>query len=105
MVTWCTGFSSGFPFCQPMQKLPHRTSTIFILTPARSTVRSYPLPSGRSVSQEPCDGAVSDGFEIAPAVLCGRLRFDDLEGCGFGEGRSEERRVGKECRSRWSPYH
>ena len=29
--------------------------------------------------------------------------------CGFGvalyEKRSEERRVGKECRSRWSPYH
>src|SRR6266498_1103497 len=22
-----------------------------------------------------------------------------------GEGRSEERRVGKECRSRWSAYH
>src|SRR2546428_10894984 len=22
-----------------------------------------------------------------------------------GEPRSEERRVGKECRSRWSPYH
>ena len=22
-----------------------------------------------------------------------------------GEVRSEERRVGKECRSRWSPYH
>src|SRR3712207_8536788 len=29
------------------------------------------------------------------AVITGR----DLE------GRSEERRVGKECRSRWSPYH
>src|SRR3712207_9217560 len=31
-------------------------------------------------------------------------------GCGAsaardGSGRSEERRVGKECRSRWSPYH
>ena len=26
--------------------------------------------------------------------------------CGLaGESRSEERRVGKECRSRWSPYH
>src|SRR3989449_11402285 len=25
---------------------------------------------------------------------------------GWGEGfKSEERRVGKECRSRWSPYH
>ena len=22
-----------------------------------------------------------------------------------GRARSEERRVGKECRSRWSPYH
>ena len=22
-----------------------------------------------------------------------------------GDMRSEERRVGKECRSRWSPYH
>ena len=24
---------------------------------------------------------------------------------GSAGGRSEERRVGKECRSRWSPYH
>ena len=24
---------------------------------------------------------------------------------GFSAFRSEERRVGKECRSRWSPYH
>ena len=24
---------------------------------------------------------------------------------GLGYVRSEERRVGKECRSRWSPYH
>src|SRR3712207_8989936 len=23
----------------------------------------------------------------------------------LAQGRSEERRVGKECRSRWSPYH
>ena len=23
----------------------------------------------------------------------------------INRGRSEERRVGKECRSRWSPYH
>src|SRR5256885_6057241 len=25
--------------------------------------------------------------------------------CAFTVARSEERRVGKECRSRWSPYH
>ena len=28
-----------------------------------------------------------------------------LLGCALAEARSEERRVGKECRSRWSPYH
>ena len=29
-----------------------------------------------------------------------------ISGAVAGEGgRSEERRVGKECRSRWSPYH
>ena len=26
-------------------------------------------------------------------------------GADFEDDRSEERRVGKECRSRWSPYH
>src|SRR5437899_5414633 len=26
-------------------------------------------------------------------------------GTGYDPTRSEERRVGKECRSRWSPYH
>src|SRR2546430_5511289 len=28
-----------------------------------------------------------------------------LSGSIVSSGRSEERRVGKECRSRWSPYH
>ena len=27
------------------------------------------------------------------------------DGAIVEDGRSEERRVGKECRSRWSPYH
>ena len=45
----------------------------------------------------------------------GDLEFTDnaldvaINGDGFfqvkDQGRSEERRVGKECRSRWSPYH
>ena len=38
------------------------------------------------------------------------IRTDDLENAErdvvrAGGVRSEERRVGKECRSRWSPYH
>src|SRR5690606_13681812 len=35
----------------------------------------------------------------------GRLLLDEWIQWGFDEGRSEERRVGKEWRSRWSPYH
>ena len=30
---------------------------------------------------------------------------DEAVSLTVGGGRSEERRVGKECRSRWSPYH
>ena len=45
------------------------------------------------------------------AVISGAEGWEDIE--DFGEThldflkqyRSEERRVGKECRSRWSPYH
>ena len=32
------------------------------------------------------------------------LKSHDLQAMEVGK-RSEERRVGKECRSRWSPYH
>ena len=43
------------------------------------------------------------GLLIGPYCL-GRLNVDGL-GFHTSEDRSEERRVGKECRSRWSPYH
>src|SRR2546425_9595107 len=39
-------------------------------------------------------------------VTCGRCRDSFFLHVEFaGSIRSEERRVGKECRSRWSPYH
>ena len=31
--------------------------------------------------------------------------INDIKNYNYAMGRSEERRVGKECRSRWSPYH
>ena len=46
-------------------------------------------------------------YLAAPGLSC---HVRDLH-CGMRDllvaarGRSEERRVGKECRSRWSPYH
>src|SRR2546429_2625561 len=39
-------------------------------------------------------------------LLLGRREDrDNTLNCFRGVERSEERRVGKECRSRWSPYH
>src|SRR2546426_2352557 len=35
----------------------------------------------------------------------GRGRAGGVALDGASDARSEERRVGKECRSRWSPYH
>ena len=44
-------------------------------------------------------------LQIREALLLAKekgLTVPIVYNCG---GRSEERRVGKECRSRWSPYH
>src|SRR2546422_11664923 len=64
---------------------------------------------------EPGDVELQGGERLAQLVmnlprhpgaflLAGRLEPGG-EGPQLGPGRSEERRVGKECRSRWSPYH
>src|ERR1039458_5549105 len=38
-------------------------------------------------------------------AVAGSLRPEEGRARQESHGRSEERRVGKECRSRWSPYH
>ena len=41
---------------------------------------------------------------VTAAAFCTQLN-PTLEEVADLKTRSEERRVGKECRSRWSPYH
>src|SRR5256885_14163258 len=51
------------------------------------------------------DGLPVLGLDVGPtgvATPSGEARYVTLPARG---ARSEERRVGKECRSRWSPYH
>src|ERR1044071_10404580 len=61
----------------------------------------------KRVQAECCDGSgvrmtedAEDATLLAQSVGVRIERF-----VGQGHERSEERRVGKECRSRWSPYH
>ena len=43
---------------------------------------------------------------ILPGLIGGSVIIESIFAWpGMGRMRSEERRVGKECRSRWSPYH
>src|ERR1035437_1640347 len=57
------------------------------------------------------DGGAIDGLLVLVAnhalhcAAIGGHRDRYVDGSGSCHGRSEERRVGKECRSRWSPYH
>ena len=61
------------------------------------------------------DNASTDGSSAAVEAFAANVRLmSNSENVGFARGvnqglaatnRSEERRVGKECRSRWSPYH
>ena len=46
-------------------------------------------------------GYMSHESEIFEKIAEARAKI----GSGNAQLRSEERRVGKECRSRWSPYH
>ena len=56
----------------------------------RVTDHLLPLRSFTRVAPELLNGGfMPAGVPLRPQLLC----------------RSEERRVGKECRSRWSPYH
>mgnify|MGYP002527640101 CR=1 FL=1 len=42
---------------------------------------------------------------LDPFLLLDEFGSDNPDDYIAGFPRSEERRVGKECRSRWSPYH
>src|SRR5437762_10325535 len=74
----------------------------------------------RSCGKDPQGCCVSDLLRDEPLIRSGREanyekgkdtgRFWDAGAANVhwvivGEERSEERRVGKECRSRWPPYH
>jgi len=58
--------------------------------PIKPSVRRIPLPEARQKF-----GAYADALALDQVIRSPRARAL----------RSEERRVGKECRSRWSPYH
>ena len=80
---------------------------------------TVPAADDDSVSKSQSESITSSepksiaGKNKLPAILCddtpaelnGELTLARYAASAYLEYRSEERRVGKECRSRWSPYH
>ena len=60
------------------------------------------LAEGYLVGRAGSGTYVADDLPERATAIAGRARGGATSGAA---GRSEERRVGKECRSRWSPYH
>src|SRR5256886_7924538 len=73
-------------------------NNVIVLWPGQTSLQAGGQRAGKPVTYEYEDvEAVRDEVPIVRAVSAEVDR-------DFGF-RSEERRVGKECRSRWSPYH
>ena len=69
---------------------------------ADASIAALP-PAHRRRLMVTCDGAgASHGLIAHLGKLAARPGYQLIYSVGWG---SEERRVGKECRSRWSPYH
>src|SRR3712207_9587942 len=69
------------------------------------TIKGKITCEGKAVAQV----VVSDGIEVTTTNEQGIYYLPSKKKYGYVfitiPARSEERRVGKECRSRWSPYH
>jgi len=86
---------AGLPLGLPSIKSPGDTALVPIVSSARAL--ELICKKWERLGYRP-DAAVLEG-PLAGGHLGFKAEQIDLE------SRSEERRVGKECRSRWSPYH
>ena len=84
----------------------YRLACTFYVSPGNE--RTYVVLSGLNENMPESEAA----FKLAKDGLTNRLRTERIikgdiiwSYINAQDLRSEERRVGKECRSRWSPYH
>src|SRR2546422_10970012 len=112
-VTWTVGgVISGYSAIgrRPAAMPPSRTMTIE-MTHARTgrSMKKRATMTGLLLGVRGFRGDISglQGLRQCDwAARCGRdWHLHELRRDGDARSRSEERRVGKECRSRWSPYH
>src|SRR2546428_12418359 len=94
---------------QASWQLPHPRLTEDAM-PVRAEPHAEPIPGYRLIERlggggfgEVWKAEAPGGLFKAIKFVYGDLKSFDID--AVHAERSEERRVGKECRSRWSPYH
>ena len=90
-----------------MARIVAVAAAVFAAQAFAGDYRAPRLPDGSPDLQGVWTNATATPVERSPE-LGDRRAFTDEEAAAISKaalGRSEERRVGKECRSRWSPYH
>jgi len=95
IVSWLDDDAQKAQLAVPAQRLTGRT-----ITDPQALLRALAATRERGYAVEDQEAIVGDAGLAAPVF--------DWSGRAVGAlgiVRSEERRVGKECRSRWSPYH
>src|SRR5258708_1646841 len=96
--------------------VPHKSLAVEHLINSDAFVRAAGAANTLTYSESGWRGSNTDGYGLTTALredlhtelAGGHLLLLGAGGAARGaavEYRSEERRVGKECRSRWSPYH
>ena len=91
-----------------MKRVPYR------IKPKRSTSRHNEIKMAKIKDKEKKLKSAREKQQRTPIrlsadfsveTLQARREYHNIFKVMKGKKRSEERRVGKECRSRWSPYH
>src|SRR2546422_9196120 len=112
MTTLVTG-ATGFLGSHVARQLVARGEAVRVLVRLTSRLRAIEdLPVERASGDlrdlaslyRACDG-VHRVYHVAADYRFGVRRPSEIYESNVNGTRSEERRVGKECRSRWSPYH
>src|SRR5258708_22069389 len=78
-----------------------QTCALPILKHTQDLLQDFSLDNDQDFWQKIADLSTHPIDQTQFQIFNGKKPQTDLA----GEERSEERRVGKECRSRWSPYH
>src|SRR5260370_15854038 len=88
-------------YLRSLPAVRHELPKTEIIFPVKYLIRGVPEPLISPVGESDTSDAIKHGSHLVSLAGCSDCHTLRVR----GKNRSEERRVGKECRSRWSPYH